>query len=49
MIEIEELSDEKLIETYGVVINELKKRKIIRSKNLLGDLKKVPVPLCAKA
>jgi hypothetical protein len=38
MIEIEELTDEALIETYGTVINEFKKRKIIRSKNMLGDL-----------
>ncbi|MBT2624758.1 hypothetical protein J7I81_05090 [Bacillus sp. ISL-32] len=38
MREIEELTDEKLIEAYGFVINQLKKRKIIRSKNFLGDL-----------
>ncbi|PCK18546.1 hypothetical protein CEY02_18515 [Bacillus pumilus] len=35
---ISKLSDDDLIKAYGEVINELKKRGIIRSKNLLGDL-----------
>ncbi|MET3507878.1 hypothetical protein [Halalkalibacter oceani] len=35
---IKSLSDNDLIKAYGEVINELKKRGIIRSKNLLGDL-----------
>ncbi|MFE0625224.1 hypothetical protein ACFW1J_27935 [Priestia aryabhattai] len=38
MIDIKNLTDDQLIETYGEVINELKERGIIRSKNLLGDL-----------
>ncbi|WP_112182551.1 hypothetical protein [Paraliobacillus zengyii] len=38
MFQIEALTDDELIEAYGGVINELKNREIIRSKNLLGDL-----------
>jgi len=37
-MEIKGLSNKKLIETYGNIIHELKERKIIRSKNLVGDL-----------
>lgn len=32
------LSDNDLIHAYGTVIDELKQRKIIRSKNVVGDL-----------
>ncbi|BDC60694.1 MULTISPECIES: hypothetical protein [Bacillus] len=35
---ISKLSDDDLIKAYGEVIKEFKKRGIIRSKNLLGDL-----------
>jgi hypothetical protein len=35
---IKSLTTEELIYTYGSVINELKSRKVIRSKNVVGDL-----------
>ena len=35
---IEQLNTSELIESYSTIIIELKKRKIIRTKNLLGDL-----------
>lgn len=38
MDSIRSLSDNDLIHAYGTVIDELKQRKIIRSKNVLGDL-----------
>ncbi|MGO4540355.1 DUF6998 domain-containing protein [Paenibacillus sp. 2TAB19] len=37
-MDISGLSDSNLISTYGNVIKELKDRKIIRSKNVVGDL-----------
>ncbi|WAH39192.1 DUF6998 domain-containing protein [Alicyclobacillus dauci] len=35
---IRQLSDNELIDSYGVIIDELKRRQIIRSKNVVGDL-----------
>lgn len=35
---IQDLSNEKLIELYSSIIKELKNRKIIRTKNVTGDL-----------
>lgn len=35
---IRSLSDDELIHSYGTVIDELKRRGIIRSKNVVGDL-----------
>ena len=35
---IEQLNTTELIESYSLILHELKKRKIIRTKNLLGDL-----------
>lgn len=35
---IKDLRNEELISVYGNIIHELKKRKIIRSKNVVGDL-----------
>lgn len=35
---VESLSNNELITTYGNIIKELKNRKIIRSKNVIGDL-----------
>lgn len=35
---ITDLSNEKLVELYSSIIKELKKRKIIRTKNVTGDL-----------
>ncbi|WP_090644139.1 hypothetical protein [Paenibacillus sp. UNC496MF] len=37
-MEISDLSNSELIASYGRVIKELKDRKIIRSKNVVGDL-----------
>jgi hypothetical protein len=37
-MDIKDLSDKNLIEMYGSCIRELKSRKIIRSKNVVGDL-----------
>ncbi len=38
MIEIEKFSNDALIQLYSNIIKELKNRKIIRTKNILGDL-----------
>ncbi|OUQ90099.1 hypothetical protein B5G50_02725 [Brevibacillus brevis] len=35
---VQSLTTEELIYTYGSVINELKSRNVIRSKNVIGDL-----------
>jgi len=37
-MDLEKLTSAELIETYSLIISHLKKRKIIRTKNLLGDL-----------
>lgn len=38
MKDLEELANEKLISLYSSIIKELKNRKIIRTKNIIGDL-----------
>ena len=37
-MELSKLDDFELIKTYGLLIEELKKREIIRTKNIIGDL-----------
>lgn len=37
-LNLDKLSDEELIETYSQILSLLKTRKVIRTKNLLGDL-----------
>lgn len=37
-MDLSKLSDFELIKTYGSLIEELKNRKIIRTKNIIGDL-----------
>ena len=37
-MEINNLTTEQLIETYSDIINQLKERGVIRTKNLIGDL-----------
>ena len=37
-MELSKLDDFELIKTYGLLIEELKSRKIIRTKNIIGDL-----------
>jgi hypothetical protein len=36
--DLRKLTDAELIDTYGQLLQELKRREIIRSKNLIGDL-----------
>lgn len=38
MKDIIQMTDKELIETYSAIIKSLKERRIIRTKNLLGDL-----------
>ena len=37
-MDISKFTNQELISTYGLVVSELKKRNIIRSKNVMGDL-----------
>jgi hypothetical protein len=37
-MDFSELSDNELVQAYSDVLKELKKREIIRTKNIVGDL-----------